>query len=218
MIVNLLSMSDIVNRPTLLIFASGTKTGGGSGFDNLVRATRTGALDAEIVGVVSNHEHGGVRERADTLGVPFIHFDPTSHLLIQANKQIVGGEAHAAAEAYRRIVQRSGAEWVMLSGWLKFVHGLDPRTTFNIHPALLSFDHGPFDRFDKLTAGKLRASRFGGPGMYGMRIHEAVLAAFERGEITETGCSMHFITEEYDCGPVFFEYRVPLEKKYPQEC
>lgn len=163
----------------LLIFASGTKTGGGSGFENLVQATKTGGLDAEIVGVVSNREHGGVRERADRLGFPFIYF--------------VGPYD---AEHYQKIVRDSGAEWVMLSGWLRFVRGLDPAKTFNIHPALLSFDHG----------------RFGGPGMYGMHIHEAVLEAFEKGEITETGCSMHFTTEEYDRGPIFFEYRVPLEK------
>ena len=185
-----------MSKPRLLIFASGTKTNGGSGFENLVQATKTGELDAEIVGVVSNHERGGVREHADRLRIPFIHFDPTGYLLIQANKQIAGDEARVAEEAYRKIVQQSGAEWVMHSGWLKFVHGLDPQKTFNIHPALLSFDHG----------------RFGGPGMYGMHIHEAVKHAFDAGEITETGCSMHFITEEYDRGPIFFECRIPLRK------
>ncbi|TSC87143.1 MAG: phosphoribosylglycinamide formyltransferase 1 [Parcubacteria group bacterium Gr01-1014_8] len=168
-----------MSKPKLLIFASGTKIGGGSGFENLVQASRSGALGTEIVGVVSNHENGGVRERADRLGVPFIYF---------------GGPWEA--EHYQRVVKDSGAEWVMLSGWLKFVKGLDPMRTFNIHPALLSFDHG----------------RFGGPGMYGHHIHEAVAEALEKGEITNSGCSMHFTTEEYDRGPIFFEYRVPLEK------
>lgn len=168
-----------MSKPQLLIFASGTKEGGGSGFENLVQASRHGQLHADIVGVVSNHEHGGVRTRADRLGVPFTYF---------------GGPFEA--KHYQRIVKGSDAEWVMLSGWLKFVHGLDPAKTFNIHPALLSFDHG----------------RFGGPGMYGKHIHEAVAKAFEAGEITESGCSMHFTTEEYDRGPIFFEYRVPLSK------
>ena len=168
-----------MSKPKLLIFASGTREDGGSGFENLVQASRDDTLSAEIVGIVSNYENGGVRERADRLGVPFIYF---------------GGPFEA--EHYRRVVKDSGAEWVILSGWLKFVKGLDPAHTFNIHPALLSFDHG----------------RFGGTGMYSRHIHEAVADALEKGEITESGCSMHFTTEEYDRGPIFFEYRVSLKK------
>lgn len=169
--------------PKLLVFASGTKTGGGSGFENLVEATKTGVLDADIVGVVSNHEHGGVRERADRLGIPFVHF-PGSY------------DSAQYSNVLQNVAMKKKKVWVALSGWLKFVHGLNPARTFNIHPALLSYDHG----------------RFGGPGMYGHHIHDAVKAAFDAGEITETGCSMHFTTEEYDRGPIFFEYRIPLEK------
>lgn len=164
-------------RSKLVVFASGSKDGGGSGFENLVTSRE---LDADIVAVISNHEHGGVRQRADRLGVPFVYFpgpyDP----------------GH-----YRAIVANSGAEWVALSGWLKLVAGLDSAKTFNIHPALLSFDNG----------------RFGGPGLYGHRVHEAVKAALDAGEITESGFTMHFATAEYDRGPIFFEHRVPLTKK-----
>lgn len=196
-----------MEKPKLLIFASGTKEGGGSGFENLVTSPD---LDAEIVAVVSPHEYGGVQARADRLGIPFIHFSPQEHPNKLKNVGI----------SYREIVQRTNAEWVALSGWTRQVHGLDPRRTFNIHPALLSFDHGPFDGFDpfdrlsasKLTAGGLRASRFGGKGMYGHHIHEAVKKALDAGEITESGFSMHFVTEEMDRGPIFFEYRVPIHK------
>lgn len=168
-----------MSRPKLIVFATGTRTGGGSGFENLVNATKTGELDANIVTVVSNNEHGGTRQRADRLGIPFVHFARPFD-----------------AENYQEIVRKSGAEWVMLSGWLKFVLGLDRAKTFNIHPALLSFDHG----------------RFGGPGMYGMRVHEAVKEAFDKGEIMESGFTMHFITDEFDRGPAFFEHRVPLKR------
>lgn len=164
-------------KPRIIVFASGTATGGGSGFANMVHATLTGVLDACIVAVVSNHERGGVAQRAKKLGVPFVHFP-----------------ALWDAEHYRKIVVDSGAEWVALSGWLKKVEGLDPKKTFNIHPALLSQIGG----------------RFGGPGMYGHRVHEAVADAFEKGEITESGLTMHFVTDRYDRGPAFFEYRVPL--------
>ncbi|MDO8482095.1 MAG: formyltransferase family protein [bacterium] len=166
-------------KPKLIVLASGTKDDGGSGFENLVNASRTGILDAEIVAVVSNHEHGGVRERADRLGVPFVYFPGPFD-----------------AEHYSSILQNTRIDWAALSGWLKKVQGLDPQKTFNIHPALLSQLNG----------------RFGGANMYGHRVHEAVAEALEKGEITESGCSMHFVTEEYDRGPVFFEFRVPLNK------
>lgn len=171
-------------RPKIIIFASGTATGGGSGFENL--ATNPD-LDADIVAVVSNHRDGGVRERAERLGIPFVYMPPPYD-----------------AEHYKKIVADSGAAWVALSGWLKHVQGLDPARTFNIHPALLSFDHGPFDG--------LRTSRFGGQGMYGNKLHEAVKEALDAGEITESGFSMHFVTDTMDGGPVFFEHRVPLQK------
>ncbi len=170
-------------RPKLVIFASGKRSGGGSGFENLVRSKE---LDADIVAVVSNHERGGVHERAMQLGVPFIYFDPSRHSNVLQN----------VGMSYQEIVRKSGAEWVALSGWLRQVSGLDPARTFNIHPALLSQLGG----------------RFGGHGMYGHHIHEAVKAAFDAGEITESGFTMHFVTDEMDCGPAFFEHRVPLRQ------
>lgn len=166
-------------RPKILVFASGTKEGGGSGFERLVEATKTGELDAEIVAVVSNHEKGGVRARAERLGIPFRYF-----------------AGPYEAEYYRALVAECGAEWTALSGWIKKVYGLDSARTFNIHPALLSQLDG----------------RFGGKGLYGHYVHEAVKAALDAGEITESGLSMHFVTDEYDRGPVFFEHRVPLAK------
>lgn len=170
-------------KPKLIVFASGTKDGGGSGFENLVNATKTSALDAEIVAVVSSNEHGGVRERAERLGVPFVYFPGPYD-----------------AEHYSSILQNTaigkGEVWVALSGWLKMVKGLDPAKTFNIHPALLSQLGG----------------KFGGEGMWGHHVHEEVKQALDAGEITESGVSMHFVTDEYDRGPVFFEKRVPLQK------
>lgn len=168
-----------MKKPKILVFASGTKEGGGSGFENLVTATKRGELDADIVAVVSNHQDGGVAERAKRLGVPFIYFPGPYE-----------------AEQYRKIVADSGAEWVAFSGWLKLAKGLDSAKTFNIHPAILSFDHG----------------RFGGSGLYGHYVHEAVKDALDNGAIKTSGCSMHFVTDEYDRGPVFFEYHVPLHK------
>lgn len=179
------------DKPKLIIFASGSKDGGGSGFENLVNSTHsqqrgsTSLLEAEIVAVVSNHEHGGVRERSERLGVPFIYF-PGPY----------------TAENYQKILKEvevachEPVEWAALSGWLKKVQGLPPERTFNIHPALLSQLDG----------------RFGGKGMWGHHVHEAVKEALDNGEITESGITMHFVTDQYDRGPIFFEHKVPLQK------
>lgn len=170
-----------MSKPKVLVFASGSSEGGGSGFQKLVEASRGGPLDADIVAVVSNYENGGVRTRADKLGIPFMHFPkPWNN------------------EAYQRIASESGASFFALSGWLKLVSGLDAttgfnsRTVFNIHP-------GPLPDF-------------GGPGLHGHHVHEAIMAAYQRGEITHSAVSMHFVTEEYDRGPVFFRCNVKINE------
>lgn len=170
-----------MTKPKLLIFASGTAEGGGSGFEKLVLAAQGTTLKAEVVGVVSNHANGGVRIRADKLGVPFTHFPkPWS------------------PEAYQRIASESGAEFFALSGWLKLVTGLDlatgfnSKTVFNIHP-------GPLPDL-------------GGDGFHGHYVHEAVMEAFRRGEITHSAVTMHFVTEGYDRGPIFFQVRVKINE------
>lgn len=159
-------------KPKLIIFASGTAEAGGSGFENLVLASRAELLDAQIVAVVSNHQNGGVAQKAGRLGIPFEFF---------------GGPY--TAESYRAILEKYKAEWVSLSGWLKLVLGLDPQKTFNIHP-------GPLPKF-------------GGKGMYGHHVHQAVIEAYKKGEITHSAVTMHFVTPVYDEGPVFF--RLPVE-------
>ena len=56
----------------------------------------------------------------------------------------------------------------------------------NVHPALLP--------------------KYGGPGMYGKRVHEAVIAAGD----TESGATVHLVTDKYDEGPILAQARVPV--------
>ncbi len=63
-----------------------------------------------------------------------------------------------------------------------------PGKIINIHPALLP--------------------DYGGKGFYGMKVHQAVLKAGE----TETGCSVHLVTKEYDEGPVLAHRKVPVHQ------
>ena len=85
----------------------------------------------------------------------------------------------------------AGAELVVLAGYLKLVH---PSVVarfrgrmINIHPALLP--------------------DFGGPGMYGRRVHEAVLASGAK----ESGATVHFVDEEFDRGAIIAQERVPVQ-------
>jgi len=100
------------------------------------------------------------------------------------------------AKTYQQIAKASLADFFALSGWLKLVEGLDPntrfnsRTVFNIHPSLIP--------------------NFCGLGWHGHYVHEGVYAAYRRREITETGLSMHFVTDKFDEGPVFFRCHVKI--------
>lgn len=58
----------------------------------------------------------------------------------------------------------------------------------NIHPALLP--------------------AFGGEGMYGARVHEAVIASGAE----ETGVTVHLVNDDYDRGPIIAQWRVPVDK------
>ncbi len=167
-------MGQAKEKKRILVFASGDKEGGGSGFQELVEFSRTEppVLDAMIVGVVSNHPSGGVRKRADALQIPFEYWP-----------------GPFKAEGYRFFVEKYRADYVMCSGWLKFVRGLDPSKTVNIHP-------GPLPRF-------------GGQGMYGHHVHEAVISAYRKGEIKQSAVTMHFVDETaYDHGPIIFQMPV----------
>jgi phosphoribosylglycinamide formyltransferase 1 len=77
---------------------------------------------------------------------------------------------------------------VCLAGWLNLLPIPDDfhHRVLNIHPALLP--------------------AFGGKGMYGRRVHEAVLAA----GIRESGCTVHFADNSYDTGPILVQKRVPV--------
>ena len=158
----------------VLVFASGDDKGGGSGFQELVEFSRTHppVLNARIIGVISNHQNGGVRKKADALRIPFEYWPGPYD-----------------AKGYRGFVEKYQADFVMCSGWLKFVRGLDAAKTVNIHP-------GPLPRF-------------GGAGMYGHHVHEAVITAYRRGEITQSAVTMHFVDEAaYDHGPIIFQMPV----------
>lgn len=94
------------------------------------------------------------------------------------------------AEYLSEALTKAGIELVVLAGYLRLIPPSIVRAfrgrMINIHPALLP--------------------SFGGQGMYGSRVHEAVLASGCR----ITGVTVHFVDEEYDRGPIIAQWPVPV--------
>ena len=149
----------------------------GSSARAIMAAIAEGSLDARARLVVSNRKTAPILDFAREHGVPAQYLPTVS-------------DADAADARLLAAMRDAGVDWIILSGYLR---KLGPRTLggydgriLNIHPALLP--------------------KYGGQGMYGRRVHEAVIAARE----TVTGASVHFVDNEYDHGAVVAQVEVPV--------
>jgi phosphoribosylglycinamide formyltransferase-1 len=129
-------------------------------------------------GVIAAEVAVVVSSRADAGGV--LKARANGHTVVVACEQ---DAVTAALRAHR-------AEWVAMCGWMRF---WDPPTeyaerTLNVHPSLLP--------------------AFGGKGMYGIRVHKAVL---EHG-CKLTGCTVHLVTGDYDSGPIIAQGTVAVRE------
>ena len=92
--------------------------------------------------------------------------------------------------ALMALMKRYEIDFIVLAGFLCMVPDeltkAYPKRIVNIHPALLP--------------------KFGGKGMYGAHVHEAVVAAGEK----ETGITIHYINERYDEGEIIFQKSCPV--------
>ena len=129
--------------------------------------------------VISNNGEAGALARAGRESIPHYHLSAKTHPSPDALDQAILDALLAHA-----------VDIVILAGYMK---KLGDRTlarydgaVLNIHPALLP--------------------KFGGQGMYGIRVHEAVLAAGE----TESGVTIHLVAGEYDSGTVIAQATVPV--------
>jgi phosphoribosylglycinamide formyltransferase-1 len=151
----------------------------GSDVQAVVDACATGRLAAVPRLIVSNNADAEVLVRARAAGIATCHLSSVTH----PDPDRLDGAILDALLAH-------DVELVIMAGYLR---KLGPRTlrhfagrVLNIHPALLP--------------------KFGGRGMYGRRVHEAVLAAGER----ETGVTIHLADEEYDQGRMVAQCRVAV--------
>jgi phosphoribosylglycinamide formyltransferase-1 len=155
-------------------------SGGGSNFQALAEAAQAGKVPGGEVRLLIVNRPGAVAvERAKKLGIESLVLEP------KAFPDRAAFYARAA-DAF----QERGVSLVCLAGFLLKVEpnfiARFPGRVLNIHPALLP--------------------KFGGQGMWGHHVHEAVLAAGEK----ESGCTVHLVDEHYDHGAALAQARVPV--------
>jgi phosphoribosylglycinamide formyltransferase 1 len=152
-------------------------SGGGTTLQNLIDRIRDGTLPAEIVQVISSKADARGNLRALGAGLP---------LEVAPRKAFPSLEAFS--ERIFESVRFAGAELVCLGGFLQLLR-IPPdfhRRVINIHPSLLP--------------------DFGGKGMYGHHVHEAVL----KSGVEESGCTVHYVDDQYDHGEMILQKRVPV--------
>jgi len=152
-------------------------SGGGTTLQNLIDCIGRKALDARIVLVIASRPGIAGIERARAAGLRCE--------LVEWKKFSSIGDFSAKVF---RFCQEAGAELICLGGWLSLLE-IPPRwqgRIMNIHPALLP--------------------SFGGPGMYGLKVHQAVL---DHG-CKISGCTVHFVDEQFDHGPIILQRACPV--------
>jgi len=157
-------------------------SGGGRTLLNILAEIKAGRLPAEVAVVIASRDCKGV-ERAKAAGlnvkvVPYKSF----------KREDSSADIPAYSAAIVRHLDAAAVELVVQAGFLSLWR-IPPQyegKVMNIHPALLP--------------------SFGGHGMYGHHVHEAVLAS----GCKVSGCTVHFVTNEYDTGPIIVQRTVPV--------
>lgn len=139
--------------------------------------------DFEVVGIYCNNPGAGIFERAERLNVRCTLFDRSEW-------------KNSDSILYQQIRQ-DAADLIVLAGFLWKVNEIllseFPNRIINIHPALLP--------------------KFGGKGMYGHFVHEAVISAGE----TESGITIHLVNAEYDKGAILFQKAISIPQNTSPE-
>ena len=150
---------------------------GGTNLQAIIDACKSGELNAEVCVVISNNSGSRALERARSEGIPAFHLSSITH------PQLLDDEIC-------RTFEEHNVDLVLLAGYMRL---LGPATlaryrgrVLNSHPALLP--------------------KFGGKGMYGSNVHQAVLDA--GGSVT--GVTIHHVDAQYDHGATLAQCTVPV--------
>lgn len=152
-------------------------SGGGTNLQAIIDTCKLGELNAEVCVVISNNSRSRSLQRAHDEGIPAYHLSTVTH-------------PNSLDEEICRTLEMHNVDFVLLAGYMRL---LGPITlahyhnrVLNSHPALLP--------------------KFGGKGMYGSYVHQAVLDAGE----SVTGVTIHYVDEQYDHGPTLAQCKVPV--------
>jgi len=144
---------------------------GGSNLQAIMDACEDGLLKANVAVVVSNNSRSLALQRARNSGVPAYHLSSKTH-----------SDDGDLDLAIKDILKKYNVDLIILAGYMKKIGPSVLRTfrnrVINSHPALLP--------------------NYGGKGMYGDRVHKAVVKA----KSAETGISIHLVDEDYDHGAI----------------
>jgi phosphoribosylglycinamide formyltransferase-1 len=151
----------------------------GSNMQAIIDACKNGQLDMVPTIVISNNLQSGALERAKLENIPFYHLNSTTH----------PDELDLDNAIKDKLIQHE-VDLVILAGYMKKVGeemlSYYENRIINIHPALLP--------------------KYGGQGMYGLRVHEAVIDNQE----TETGITIHLVDKHYDNGRILNQVKIPV--------
>lgn len=153
-------------------------SGNGSNLERLIELSVSGFIDGEISLVISSNEKAFALERAKRHSIPshVVHYDGRS-----------GGDY---SDAILQIVEDCRIDLIVLAGFLKILSGniieRFRNRIINLHPSLIP--------------------SFCGKGMYGERVHRAVIESGVR----ITGATVHFVDGGTDTGPIILQESVPV--------
>lgn len=126
--------------------------------------------------IVSSHSKAGVLEVSAQAGIPYVVLDKK--------------EYYGSGDEILRVLSTHHIDGIVLAGFLwlvpSYILERYDHSIINIHPALLP--------------------KYGGKGMYGMRVHQAVWANHE----TITGITIHEVNAQYDEGKTIFQAKCPV--------
>ena len=152
-------------------------SGTGRTLENLIERTRVGELPLRFVQVISSRDGVRGNDVAATAGIPLTVLPRRAFPSIPA-----------FSEAVWTVLDPLAPDLILMAGFLCKIDVPDRYLgrIMNIHPSLLPL--------------------FGGRGLYGDRVHAAVLASGMR----VTGCTVHFVDNDYDAGPIILQRCVPV--------
>jgi len=155
-------------------------SGRGSNFEALHNAIADQKIPAKIVVVISNNSSSGALTLAQSFNIPAFHI---------SQRQFP--DSSLFQQKILETLQTFNVNFIVLAGYMK---KMDPAITrafpnriINIHPALLP--------------------KYGGEGMFGMNVHNAVIAAKEK----ESGATVHYVNEDYDKGAIIRQQKINID-------